>query len=163
MEECYKDMEVALVRANVLDSNEATMACFKRCLTLKKPYPNGPSSWSGKEKEKDKLRKEKNPNKGSFPPQGRKEEIMMPGLASTSKNNSVKCFKCLGKRHISSQYPNKRSMILREDETVDSESSWDESSSISKLDLSSDYSHNDKDLVMVRHLMSAQIGNDDDS
>ncbi|RDY03569.1 hypothetical protein CR513_12835, partial [Mucuna pruriens] len=61
----HRDIKVALMRANVLESNEATMTCFLhglnkdiqdimelyhhasmnnlRCLTLKRTYPNGPS------------------------------------------------------------------------------------------------------------------------
>ena len=36
-----------------------------------------------------------------------------------SRNREVKCFKYLGTRHIASQCPNKRTMILREDGEVE--------------------------------------------
>ena len=35
--------------------------------------------------------------------------------SQTSKSSEVKCFKCLGRGHIASQCPNRRTMILRED------------------------------------------------
>ena len=35
--------------------------------------------------------------------------------SQTSKSSEVRCFKCLGRGHIASQCPNRRTMILRED------------------------------------------------
>ena len=40
------------------------------------------------------------------------------------KNSSIKCFKCLGRRHITSQCPTKKPMIMRgQDEATTSHSS----------------------------------------
>ena len=39
-----------------------------------------------------------------------------------NKTSSIKCFKCLGKGHIASQCPNKRTMIMLKNGEVDSES-----------------------------------------
>ncbi|RDX79247.1 hypothetical protein CR513_40353, partial [Mucuna pruriens] len=50
-----------------------------------------------------------------------------------------------------------------EDGTIDSKSSRDELSSISNIDSSNEYSSNEGDLLMVKRLMSVQIGEDDDS
>ncbi|RDX95720.1 hypothetical protein CR513_21721, partial [Mucuna pruriens] len=82
VEECHKDMEVALMRANVLEFNEAIMAPFlhvksqqRRHLALKRTYPNNSSSWKSKEREQERPRKDKSPKKGSSPiirPEGRK-------------------------------------------------------------------------------------------
>ncbi|RDX99492.1 hypothetical protein CR513_17451, partial [Mucuna pruriens] len=55
------------------------------------------------------------------------------------------------------------SMDALEDETMENESSRHESSSINETNLSSELSLDDKDLLTVRHLMSIQIGGDDDS
>ncbi|RDX63423.1 hypothetical protein CR513_58150, partial [Mucuna pruriens] len=41
-----------------------------RHLTLKRTYPRGASNWRGKEKEKERPRKDKSPRKGSFSHQG---------------------------------------------------------------------------------------------
>ncbi|RDY04106.1 hypothetical protein CR513_12227, partial [Mucuna pruriens] len=55
IEKYFKEMEVSLMGANVLESYEAIMARFcmvKRCLASKRSYPSS-SSWKGKEKEKE--------------------------------------------------------------------------------------------------------------
>ncbi|RDX98004.1 hypothetical protein CR513_19137, partial [Mucuna pruriens] len=91
IEEYFKEMEVALMRANVLEFNEATMARFLH-----------------------------------------------------------------GKRLVS-QCSNKRSMVIREDENVESESSHEDSSSSSEVESASDSFHCEGDLLMVRRLMSAQV------
>ncbi|RDX85583.1 hypothetical protein CR513_33208, partial [Mucuna pruriens] len=57
---------------------------------------------------------------------------------------------CLGKWHIVSQCPNRRTMVLRGDGNVESESSHEGSSSSSEVKSSSDSSHRDGDLLMVR-------------
>ncbi|RDX61087.1 hypothetical protein CR513_60712, partial [Mucuna pruriens] len=79
-----------------------------------------------KEKESERLRKDKSPKMGSFPSLSRKEEKTLPSPVPTSKSNNIKCFKCLGKGHIASHCPNKRSMLIQEDGTIDSKSSRDE-------------------------------------
>ncbi|RDX96491.1 hypothetical protein CR513_20846, partial [Mucuna pruriens] len=58
IEECYNDMEVALMRAN------------RRCLASKRTYPNGSSSWKGKETKKEQPRKDKSLKKGNSPSLG---------------------------------------------------------------------------------------------
>ncbi|RDY11986.1 hypothetical protein CR513_03277, partial [Mucuna pruriens] len=58
------------------------------------------------------LRKDINPKKGSSIPKGSKKERALPCPIFSSKSNNIKCFKCLGKRHIASQSPNKKSMII---------------------------------------------------
>ncbi|RDX70450.1 hypothetical protein CR513_50309, partial [Mucuna pruriens] len=120
----YKDMEVALLRTNVLKSNEATMTHFihrlnKDIQDVVKLYHYTSmddlvhqATQRGKEKEKDRLRKDKSPKKGSFLPQGRKEERTLLGPSPTSKSSNIKFFKCLGKGDIVSQCHNKRSMIF---------------------------------------------------
>ncbi|RDY13327.1 hypothetical protein CR513_01771, partial [Mucuna pruriens] len=193
MEKYHKDIEVTLTKANMLESNEATMTRFlqglnrdiqdkvdlyhyatmddlvhqatrKRRPTSKKTYPSGTNNWRGKEEENERPIKDKSREKGSSIPQGRKDERMLPSLAPASKSNNIKCFKCLGKAHIASQCLNKRRMIMQEDGTIDSDSSITKSSSISNLDASSEYSPNDEGgLLMVRSLMSAQVGEDDES
>ncbi|RDX88538.1 hypothetical protein CR513_29846, partial [Mucuna pruriens] len=101
-------MEVALMRATVLDSHEATMARFLhglnrelqdvRCLASKRSYLSSSSS-KGKEKERESPRKDKSHKKGSVPSHGRKEEATPPDLSS-SKSSSIKCFNYLSEGHI---------------------------------------------------------------
>ncbi|RDX91536.1 hypothetical protein CR513_26470, partial [Mucuna pruriens] len=97
VEEYHKDIEVALIRANVLESNKETMACLlhglnrdiqdivelyyyvsmddlvhwaaiKRCLTSWKTYANRLSNWKGKKKGKERPRQVKSPMNRSFIP-----------------------------------------------------------------------------------------------
>ncbi|RDX77586.1 hypothetical protein CR513_42264, partial [Mucuna pruriens] len=161
IEEYYKDIKVALMRANALESNEATMPQFlhglnrelhdivelyhytslddlvhqatrvesqqRRCLVSKRTYPNGSSSWKGKDRERE-------------PP--RRTRVQRRGVPHHNA-------KCLGKGHIASQSPNKRNIIMRKDGNVESESSLEEPSSNSEDESSSDYSHDDGALFMV--------------
>ncbi|RDX92772.1 hypothetical protein CR513_25047, partial [Mucuna pruriens] len=79
------------------------------------------------------------------------EEGKLPNPVPTSKSNNIKCFRCLGKGYIALHCPNKRSMIMKEDGTMDSDSSKSESSSISQSDASCEYLPNEEgDLLMVR-------------
>ena len=54
-----------------------------------------------------------------------------PTQPPPNKTSSIKCFKCLGKGHIASQCPNKRTMIVLENGEVDNESSKSSHSSSS--------------------------------
>ena len=48
------------------------------------------------------------------------------------KLSNIKCFKCLGKGHIASQCPNKRTMIVLDNGDIESESSSAKSGSSSE-------------------------------
>ncbi|RDX74838.1 hypothetical protein CR513_45363, partial [Mucuna pruriens] len=72
---------------------------LKRKLSSKKSYPS--TSSKGKEKGRERPRKDKSP-KGRKIPQGQKLESTPP-TSSSLKSSSMKCFKCLGKGHIASQ------------------------------------------------------------
>ncbi|RDX96859.1 hypothetical protein CR513_20437, partial [Mucuna pruriens] len=54
-------------------------------------------------------------------------------------------------------------MVMREDGNMESGISHEESSSLSKVESSSDSSHDEGDILMVRRLMSAQVNKDSDS
>ncbi|RDY02410.1 hypothetical protein CR513_14140, partial [Mucuna pruriens] len=70
----------------------------------------------------------------------------------------LKCIKCLGKGHIASKFPNRRTMVLRENVEVESEISQEDTSSSSREESSSKGSHYEGDLLMVRRLMSSLVG-----
>ncbi|RDX95678.1 putative mitochondrial protein, partial [Mucuna pruriens] len=61
---------------------------------------------------------------------------------------------CLGKGHIDSQCLNRRTMVMRKNRKVESESFERESSSSSTVESNSDHLHYEGDLLMVRRLMS---------
>ncbi|RDY06485.1 hypothetical protein CR513_09533, partial [Mucuna pruriens] len=71
-------------------------------------------NYSSLEEEGEKYKRDKNPKKENE----KKREASIPSL-NTSKTSSIKC---LGKGRIASQCPNKRTMVLREDGKVVSES-----------------------------------------
>ncbi|RDX94553.1 hypothetical protein CR513_23048, partial [Mucuna pruriens] len=93
---------------------------------------NPSTSWKGKKMEKERSRRDKTPKKG------------------------IKCFKCMGKWYIAFQCPNKRFMVLRENEEVESE----KTSSLSGGESFSEGSHYEGDLLMVRRLMTNLVGED---
>ncbi|RDX91065.1 hypothetical protein CR513_26992, partial [Mucuna pruriens] len=58
-------------------------------------------------------------------------------------------------RHIASQCPNKRTIVMMQDGNVESESSCEESSSLSDVESFSDSSHYEGVPIIVRRLMNA--------
>ncbi|RDY07622.1 hypothetical protein CR513_08230, partial [Mucuna pruriens] len=120
---------------------------LKRRQSFRKPYPID----SERGKKRGSPRKDKSPKKGSELQRGRKEERVLPLLSSS---------KCLGKGHIASQCPNRRTMIMRENREIESESSQGKSTSSSEIESSSDHSHYQGDLLMVRRLMSNISGDE---
>ncbi|RDX81750.1 hypothetical protein CR513_37536, partial [Mucuna pruriens] len=116
--EYFKEMEIFMTRAQIEESQEATLARFlhrlnreiqgivelhhystlddlvhqatKRKFSSKKSYHN--TSWKGKEREKERLRRDKSPKNGNDFSQG------PPPTSSASKSSSIKCFKFLGER-----------------------------------------------------------------
>ncbi|RDX75898.1 hypothetical protein CR513_44186, partial [Mucuna pruriens] len=116
----------------------------KRHLTSRKSYPNSPSNWKGKEKRKEMPIKGKSPKKGVPCPKVEKRRVRCLVY-------NIKCIKCLGKGHTVSQCPNKRSMIMQEDGTVDNDSPRIDSLSISDSYASNVYLPDEEgDLLMVR-------------
>ncbi|RDX90013.1 Pentatricopeptide repeat-containing protein, mitochondrial, partial [Mucuna pruriens] len=59
--------------------------------------------------------------------------------------------------------PNKRNMVIMEDENVESENSHEKSLSNSKIDSSSDFSHDEDDLFIVRSLINTKVNGDSGS
>ncbi|RDX88679.1 hypothetical protein CR513_29698, partial [Mucuna pruriens] len=181
VEEYHKEMKMDLLRAQIKESEEATVTQFlhglkreiqdvvelQHCRSLselvhqainaemqlrrsvyRKTY-KGSSGWKGKRREKDKASMERSPQKGSEASIDRKE--------LTPISNSIKCLKCLGKGHITSQYPNRSVMIVKDDREIRSESSIGEVSTSSKFESLSDGSHYERDLLVVRRLMNSHV------
>ncbi|RDX82286.1 hypothetical protein CR513_36949, partial [Mucuna pruriens] len=129
VKEFDKDMEVTPIRAQIIESQETTMARILNGLnrdiqhivefheytsisTLvtkplrhgKKSYPTTSSNWKDKERREDESPKwEKSPKKGSAPFKGHKDEVNKVSTpnSNSSKSSNIECFKCLLKGHIS--------------------------------------------------------------
>ncbi|RDX89036.1 hypothetical protein CR513_29290, partial [Mucuna pruriens] len=161
-------MEVALMRANVLESNESIMARFlhglnrkihdivelyhytsldnpvhqatRRRLASKGSYPNSSYNWKGNEREKEQPRKDKNPKKGS----DNSFLVGVPQRMAERKKLPHLTLVLHPKDTLPLNASNKRNMVMREDGNVKSESSCEESSSLKG------------DLLMVKRLMNTQ-------
>ncbi|RDX69850.1 hypothetical protein CR513_50982, partial [Mucuna pruriens] len=121
VQEYHKEMEMDLMRAQIRKSKKTTLAWFLHGLnkeiqdvielqhyrtlgerSASRNTYNGTSGWKGKDKEKERARREKSPKKESEALNGRKEVTFTP-TPMTPRTSSIKCFKCLGKGHIASQ------------------------------------------------------------
>ncbi|RDY03940.1 hypothetical protein CR513_12402, partial [Mucuna pruriens] len=157
MEEYHKEMEMGLIRAQIRESEEATVACFLHGLnreiqdvvelqhysTLGELVHQAIKWFERKrEREKEKARREKSPKKGSESSLGQKEATSTP-IPMAPWTSNFKCFKCLGKGHIAFQCPNRQAMILKEDGEVEN---------------LSDDSHYEGDLLVVKRLMNSHVG-----
>ena len=95
---------------------------------------------------------------------GKTIEKYTPKTSSQERTSKIKCFKCLGRGHIASQCPTKKTMIMRgqdiyssQEETTSSPSSRGSEDEV-KGEKSSDevYPHEEGDLLMVRRLLGGQ-------
>ncbi|XP_042377669.1 uncharacterized protein LOC121970764, partial [Zingiber officinale] len=183
VDDYYKEMEVALIRANIVEDREATMARFlhglnrdigdivelqhyvelddlvhqamkikqqlKRKGVMKKSSsPNYSSSW------KDKPKKEGS-SSNSKEAASTKKPIPTTS-SSTSKSRDIKCFRCLGKGHIASECPNKKTMVVRDNGSISSEEITSHSSSSRDEENDGAAYAQDGDLLVVRRLLGSQ-------
>ncbi|RDX98217.1 hypothetical protein CR513_18875, partial [Mucuna pruriens] len=88
-------MEMAMIRANILKNQKAIMAQFLNGLNRDITDNNSKKEVVGSH---------------SKVMDSKKNQIE----ANPSKNEDIKCFKCLGRGHISPQCPNKRTMIMKD-------------------------------------------------
>ncbi|XP_052882236.1 uncharacterized protein LOC128290570 [Gossypium arboreum] len=191
VEDYYKEIEIAMIWADVQEDSEATMARFLAGLNrdianavelqhylevvdmvhmaikvekqLKRKGSNRGFSTSNTSKwgqsssrgfstsqGKDSMALLK-PNKPNIETnKGKAPEV------SINRNRDVKCFKCLGRGHIASQCPNRRTMVIRADgeiETEDEEEKESESISETEEDLEQPV---EGELLIVKRSLSLQ-------
>ncbi|XP_019435873.1 PREDICTED: uncharacterized protein LOC109342321 [Lupinus angustifolius] len=150
VDEYFKEMELALLRSNFHEDREATMARFLHGLNpeiqdiveLQPYYP--PNTWKDKSKKEGNATKEIVPSSkeavGTTKSQGKQP------LDPNQRSRDIKCFKCLGRGHIASQCPTRRTMmVLNGDIESQSESASDE-----EHDNEGDLNMPDGDLLMRR-------------
>ncbi|RDX78657.1 hypothetical protein CR513_41037, partial [Mucuna pruriens] len=112
MDDYHKEMEMAMIRANILEDQEEPMASFLNGL-------NHDIADVGEMYQYVELQEMNNSKKevvGSHPKvmDLKKNQIEV----NPSKNQNIKCFKFLGRGHIASQCPNKRTMIMKDNGEV---------------------------------------------
>ncbi|KAH9704932.1 Endonuclease [Citrus sinensis] len=158
VEDYHKEMEIIMIRANIEEEREATMARFLHGLNQDianvvdlQHYVKleDMSKWSKDEKaiSKPKIEPFKD-HKGKSDSQH-------------SRNRDIKCFKCLGTSHIASQCPNKRVMILKDDGDVETESESDDEPMPPLEDVNDGVEYPvDGKLMVVRRALNVQVKED---
>ncbi|KAL5193369.1 hypothetical protein HKD37_20G055601 [Glycine soja] len=87
-----------------------------------------------------------------------------PKTSSQERTSNIKCFKCLGRGHIASQCPTKKTMIMRgqdiyssQEETTSSSSSCGNEDEVRGEESTEEaYPHEEGGLLMVRRLLGGQ-------
>ncbi|RDY11915.1 hypothetical protein CR513_03351, partial [Mucuna pruriens] len=167
VEEYHTEMEMDLLRTQIKENEEVTIARFLHSLKREiqdvmelKHYKNLSElvhqDIKGKEREKDRTRREKSPKKRSEAFIGQKELTLIP-TPMPPTTSSIKCFKCLEKGYIASQCPNRSVMIMKDVGEIESGSFMKEVSTSNESESLSDGSHYKGDLLMVRRLMNSHV------
>ncbi|XP_016732573.2 uncharacterized protein [Gossypium hirsutum] len=102
IEDYFKEMEMSMMRANIVEDREATMA--------RKQAPQPPL----RIREPGESSKPKPP----IADNGRGKQPMV----APERSRDIQYFKCLGRGHVASQCPNRRVMLMREDGEIESDS-----------------------------------------
>ena len=95
---------------------------------------------------------------------GKTIEKSTPKTSSQERTSNVKCFKCLRRGHIASQFPTKKTMIIRgqdicssqEETTPSPSSSGSEDEVMGEESIEEVYPHEEGDPLMVRRLLGGQ-------
>ncbi|KAL4387743.1 hypothetical protein GQ457_09G020840 [Hibiscus cannabinus] len=161
VEDYYKEMEVAMIRANIDEDREATMARFLAGLdpdianvvelqhfididdmvhmAMKNVViPTKDGSGSSK------------PNKPII------ESNKGKNTSTPVRSRDVQCFKCLGRGHIASQCPNRNAMFIRENGEIESDHEEEEETEVPIDEEEMEFAVDGEALVVKRSL-STQV------
>ncbi|KAH9734671.1 hypothetical protein KPL71_017451 [Citrus sinensis] len=166
VEDYHKEMEIIMIRANIEEEREATMARFLHGLNQDIANVVDLQHYVEledmihmaikverqlKKKGSTRIKDEKAISKPKIEPfkdhKGKYD-------SQHSRNTDIKCFKCLGTGHIASQCPNRRVMTLRDDGDVETESESDDDPMPPLEDA------NDGKLMVVRRALNVQVKED---
>eukprot|EP00256_Glycine_max_P066098 XP_025980693.1 uncharacterized protein LOC112998749 [Glycine max] len=198
VEEYYKEMEMALVRANIEEDSEDTMARFlnglnpeirdvvelqeyvvlddllHRALRVEQQIKrksatrrNSPNTYNQNWANKSKKEGGNSFRPAATSPHGKSATPSVGGSkhnTSTSSSNTgtrnIKCFKCLGRGHIASECPTRRTMIMKADGEITSESEISEEE-VEEEEYKEEAMQGD--MLMVRRLLGNQMQPLDDN
>ena len=189
VEEYHKEMEMLMIKANVEEDREATMARFLRGLNkniadvvelqhyveieemvnlemkvekqLKgKRYNSKPSSSSWKNSWGKK--DDKPIVKSKVEDNKNKIDLGNKGKGENqpAQTRGIRCFKCLGHGHVARECPNRKTMIMR-DGDIESECERESDDEITPLEDCSDVEYAKGDNLVVQKTLSLQNKHDD--
>ena len=157
VEEYHREMEIAMIRANVEEDREATMARFlaglnveianqvelqhyvemedmlHMAIKIERQLKTRGSTQFNRYPEQSNWNKSfsKDDRQGGKPmfesrPTSSTPQVTSKPEASTTRSRDIKCYKCQGFGHISTNCPNKRSMVILDNGEVVSEEDEDD-------------------------------------
>ena len=108
-----------------------------------------------------------NQNKDSKDPKDFKKSTSNPSTSNPKgKDSNIKCFKCLGRGHIASQCPTKKTMIIKDNgsiSSINSSSSSTSSSSSSESEQEHVQYALEGDLLVIRRLLGSVVREGEES
>ncbi|XP_042465780.1 uncharacterized protein LOC122048251 [Zingiber officinale] len=169
VEHYHKEMEIALIQANIEEDREATMARFicglnreiANIVELHHYVELDDVKWgSSKPTEKTVSKSKGETNVAKTQPSNKDR-----GNSSSQpqRNRDIKCFRCLGSGHIASQCPNKRSMIILDNGEIETEEEDEGNESTPSVEDTSDLELVvDGQALVVLRALHMQAKEDDD-
>ncbi|KAL4303372.1 hypothetical protein GQ457_10G010480 [Hibiscus cannabinus] len=136
VEDYFKEMELAMIRANIEEDQETTIARFVSGLNPEiadtvelQYYVDLEEVVHLAMKVEKQLKRKAKPNKGDVGISKSQQPLDMNRGKQTvtpSRNRDIQCFKCLGRGHIASQCPNRHTMVIRESGEIETDSEKEE-------------------------------------
>ncbi|XP_024009493.1 uncharacterized protein LOC112084576 [Eutrema salsugineum] len=119
VEEYYKEMETLMMRADIREDREATMARFMGGLKRRNYKPSyGSNKPNFQKDEKTSFQKD---FKSFSKSKGEEQSVKGKEVVTTSKNRDIQCYKCKGYGHYASSCSNKKIVIIKENGEVETE------------------------------------------
>ncbi|KAL4296689.1 hypothetical protein GQ457_12G014090 [Hibiscus cannabinus] len=183
VEDFFKDMEMAIMRAKIVEDREATMARFlagfyteianvvelqhyvelddmvHMAIKIEKQQRRKSSNRAPQAPLQFRETAESSKPKAPVADVGRGKQQVL-----TERSRDILCFKCLGRGHIASQCPNRRTMLLLETGEIESESEEEEPNP-PKEDVDGDddsvQSYATGEALVIKRSLNAKLTQDD--